>query len=220
MKLRIVTVTSRPANPWLAEALESVRLTMPADAEHVVVHSDGTPAAWNSDLWAACAGTEAVAIVDDDDRVTRGALASCVHALESTGVGLAFTDEDEIDECGHHLRNGLRRSRYLMDLAMHPRSIHHLAVFRPALVPHAALDLAQRCGRGLDWLMRAAAGLRGGAVRVPMVGYQWRRHGGQDSSAGVGADAYAAAMPALRQLTRSWMRYDGQIPEVNYAHQC
>ncbi len=212
MKLRIVTVTSRPANPWLAEALESVRSTMPADAEHLVVRSAGTPAAWNSDLWAACAGAEAVAVVDDDDRVTPGALTSCVRALENTGVGLAFTDEEEIDEHGQHLRDGLRRGRCLMDLAMHPRCIHHLAVFRPALVPHTALELAQRCERGLDWLMRAAAGLRGGAVRVPVIGYQWRRHGAQDSSAGAGV--YAAAMPALRQLTRSWMSYDAPIREV------
>lgn len=218
MKLRIVTVTARPANPWMVEALESVRATMPRDAEHLVVHSDGTPARWNIDLWAACRDADAVAIVDDDDRVMPGALTSCMHALESTGAGLAFTDEEEIDGRGERLRDGVRRSRCLMDLAMHPRSIHHLAVFRPALAPHAALDLAQRCGRGLDWLMRAAAGLRGGAVRVPMIGYQWRRHGGQDSSNGT--DVYAAAMPALRQLTRSWMRYDGQIPEVNYAHQC
>lgn len=212
MNLRIVTVTHRQWNPWMAEAIESVRSSMPPCAEHVLVQSDGTAARWNSDLWDACADAQAVAIVDDDDRVLPGALASCVNAMLATGAGLAFTDEEEIDEHGRHLCDGLRRSRSLMDLAMHPRCVHHLAVFRPALVPKAALDLAQQCGRGLDWLMRAAAGLRGGAVRVPMIGYQWRRHGAQDSNAG--ADTYAAAMPALRQLTRSWMAYDATIQEV------
>jgi hypothetical protein len=125
---------------------------------------------------------------------------------------LAFTDEEEIDEAGQRVRDGLRRRRTLMDLAMHPRCVHHLAMFRPAYTPPEALALADRCGRGLDWLLRAAAGLRGGAVRVPMLGYQWRRHAAQDSASDGGV--YARALPVLRQMTRSWMRYDAAIPEA------
>lgn len=212
MRARIVTVTSRPANPWFAEALASVARELPFGMQHVVVHSSGGAAAWNRDLWDACQGADAVAIVDDDDLVLPGAIAACLAALQSAGVGLAFTDEEEVDEAGHHLCDGVRRGRTLMDLAMHPRCVHHLAIFRPEHAPWEALALANECGRGLDWLLRAAAGLRGGAVRVPMLGYQWRRHAGQDSSTDGGT--YTRAMPALRQMTRSWLRYDAPIPEV------
>lgn len=212
MHVRVVTVTSRPGHPWLREAVASVAQTIPPSCEHVVVQSSGDPLDWNRDLWGACQEADAVAIVDDDDIVLPGAVTLCAQALATHQCGLAFTDEQEIDAQGNPLREGMRRSRRLMDLAMHPRSIHHLAMFRPSFVPPSALGLANECGRGLDWLMRAAAGLRGGAVRVPMIGYQWRRHGGQDSTSG--ADLYAAAMPALRRLTRSWMAYDAAIPEM------
>ena len=144
--------------------------------------------------------------------VLPGAIAACLDALHTTSAGLAFTDEEEIDAAGLHLRDGMRRKRTLMDLAMHPRCVHHLAMFRPAYMPPEALALADRCGRGLDWLLRAAAGLRGGAVRVPMLGYQWRRHAAQDSTSD--GDVYARALPTLRQMTRSWMRYDAAIPEA------
>lgn len=212
MDVRIVTVTSRPAHRWLCDSVQSVAASLPVGAQHLVVRSSGDPLAWNAHLWAACHGADLVAIVDDDDVVLPGAIASCMSAIKSTGAALAFTDEEEIDEEGRQLRVGMARSRTLMDLAMHPRCVHHLAMFRPRMVPRSALDTANSCGRGLDWLMRAAAGLRGGAVRVPMVGYQWRRHSLQDSS--VGADEYATAMPALRKLTRSWMAYDATIQEV------
>lgn len=193
--------------------LASVREALPTGARHLVVQSDGTALGWNADLWDACRGADAVAIVDDDDCVAPGAIAKCLKALEASGAALAFTDEAEIDGAGEFLRYGPRGRRSLMDLAMHPRCVHHLAMFRPSEVPYEARTVADRCGRGLDWLMRAAAGLRGGAVHVPAVGYLWRRHEGQDSA--LGEDAYAQALPSLRQVTRSWLRYDAAIPEAN-----
>ncbi len=212
MDVRVVTVTARPENLWFGEMLSSVAEGLPTGVPHIVVHSAGGAKAWNQDLWAACQGADAVAVVDDDDRVLPGAIAACLDALHTTSAGLAFTDEEEIDAAGLHLRDGMRRKRTLMDLAMHPRCVHHLAMFRPAYMPPEALALADRCGRGLDWLLRAAAGLRGGAVRVPMLGYQWRRHAAQDSTSD--GDVYARALPTLRQMTRSWMRYDAAIPEA------
>ncbi|MBS0330792.1 MAG: hypothetical protein JSR30_13125 [Proteobacteria bacterium] len=212
MDVRVVTVTARPENLWFGEMLASVAEGLPKGVQHIIVHSEGGAGAWNRDLWAACQGADAVAVVDDDDRVLPGAIEACLTALRATRAGLAFTDEEEIDEAGQRVRDGLRRRRTLMDLAMHPRCVHHLAMFRPAYTPPEALALADRCGRGLDWLLRAAAGLRGGAVRVPMLGYQWRRHAAQDSASDGGV--YARALPVLRQMTRSWMRYDAAIPEA------
>ena len=108
MDVRVVTVTARPTNPWFEEALASVARELPAGARHVVVHSTGRTADWNRDLWGACLGADAVAIVDDDDRVLPGALTRCLSALEVSGAGLAFTDEEEIDVGGRRVDEHLR----------------------------------------------------------------------------------------------------------------
>lgn len=213
MRTRVVTVSARDPNGRHArQSAASVVASLPPSAEFVLVQSSGDPQDWITDLWDACEAADAVAIVDDDDLVVPGALQRCADVLERSGAGLVFTDEDEIDEADARLGPGQRGTRRLMDLAMHPRCVHHLAVFRPALVPPEALDVARECGIGLDWLLRAAAGLRGGAVHVPTVGYQWRRYPGQDSSAMAGR--YRDAMPALRAATRSWLKYDEPIPQV------
>ena len=160
---------------------------------HIVVHSAGGAKAWNRDLWAACQGADAVAVVDDDDRVLPGAIAACLDALHTTSAGLAFTDEEEIDAAGLHLRDGMRRKRTLMDLAMHPGACTTWRCSGLRTCRRKRWLWPTGAAAGLDWLLRAAAGLRGGAVRVPMLGYQWRRHAAQDSTSD--GDVYARALP-------------------------
>ena len=72
MDVRVVTVTARPENLWFGEMLSSVAEGLPTGVPHIVVHSAGGAKAWNRDLWAACQGADAVAVVDDDDRVLPG----------------------------------------------------------------------------------------------------------------------------------------------------
>ena len=95
MDVRVVTVTARPENLWFGEMLSSVAEGLPTGVPHIVVHSAGGAKAWNRDLWAACQGADAVAVVDDDDRVLPGAIAACLDALRTTSAGLAFTDEED-----------------------------------------------------------------------------------------------------------------------------
>ena len=109
MDLRVVTVTARPGNPWFSEMLSSLAGNMPPGAQHIIVHSSGRTEDWNRDLWDACAGADAVAVVDDDDRVLPGALARCLAALEVFGAGLAFTDEEEINAAGQLLQHAETR---------------------------------------------------------------------------------------------------------------
>jgi hypothetical protein len=102
--------------------------------------------------------------------------------------------------------------RTLRDIGMHPRSAHHLAVFRRDVVPDEVFGVAKREGIGLDWLMRASAAMLGGAVHVPMVGYHWRRHGTQFSKV-THAEPYARAIPALRRYLRGLMQFDRVIKQ-------
>ena len=74
---------------------------------------------------------------------------------------------------------------------MHPRCVHAGDV-PPAYMPPEALALADRCGRGLDWLLRAAAGLRGGAREGPMLGTSG---GGTPRKSHERRDVYARALP-------------------------
>jgi hypothetical protein len=56
------------------------------------------------------------------------------------------------------------------------------------------------------------------AVHVPIVGYEWRQHPAQDTRNDAFADAYARAIPALRDVTCGWMgAFDGQIPQIGAA---
>lgn len=203
MRLTVITMTRGDRPVWLAECLNSVLTDMPAETKHLVHVCGGT--AFQSDRWhaAANADSEYVAWVDDDDMVLPGALQACMDALDATGKGLAFTSEDQIDHTGRRIRLPQRRY-HTHDVAMSPRAVHHLAMVRVSALHPDTLAHAERIGIGIDWLMRAGAALKHGAVQVPMAGYLWRHHGGQESSRKEWDQAYAAAMPALREVTSRW----------------
>jgi len=206
MSLEVITLTRGTRPEWLRECIRSIDL-----GDHLV-HT--CPDDFEAGRWETTYGSKAkyVAWVDDDDRVMPGALAKCVEALEATGAAMAFTDEAHIDANGDRLRLSSNRPRSRRDLAMHPRSVHHLSVFRVAALDPIVRTHAKRIGIGTCWLIRAHAGLVHKAVHVPIVGYEWRMHPGQDTKDIDFADAYARAMPALREVTRLWMGpLDAQI---------
>jgi len=206
MSLDVITLTRGTRPEWLQECASSI------DMGNHQVHfrpDDFEAARWET---TSRSMADFVAWVDDDDRVLPGALARCVEALEATGAAMAFTDEAHIDAKGARVGQPYTRPRARRDLAMHPRSVHHLSVFRVSSLDPIIWKHAKRIGIGICWLIRAHAGLVHKAVHVPMVGYEWRLHPGQDTKDIDFADAYTRAMPALREVTRSWMGpLDAQI---------
>ncbi len=213
MKLAVVTLTRGDRTEYLAECLRSVRTSMPEHGVHqvTVCMGDFQRTRWGTTFNAPA---EYVAWVDDDDLVLDGALARCVDALEVSGAGLAFTDEGRMDAAGAVIVPTESRKLTRRDLAMHPRTAHHLCVVRRSCLAPVLLEHAQRVGIGIDWLMRAYAGLVHGAVHVPVVGYLWRGHPGQESKTTAWDRKYLEAMPALRALTRQWMGpLDEPIPQ-------
>lgn len=198
---------------WLAECVASVAPELPLGAEHLIIRHKGD---WVQQQWDAVQGANLVAFVDDDDLLEPGALAACLDAHSQQRVGLVFTDELEVDSENTPIRMGVTGRRTYLDLSMHPRAAHHLSVFRPNLVPLEVLHLCLKWNLGADWLMRASAGLLGGAVHVPRVGYRWRRHAGQVSITDH-LRRYTEAIPELRQFTRSLLKHDKAIPEYQEA---
>lgn len=204
MDALVATLTQNKRPEWLDEA----RMSVPSGFRHCVVSDGGD---FQGARWALAQSAECVAWLDDDDRLVSGGLEACIAALTANPhVGVAFTYEARIDESGARFSEDVRPRTYL-DVAMHPRELHHLAVVRRGAIDPAVLGHAQRIGCGVDWLMRASAALQYGAVQVPVLGYEWRDHRDTLTRRSADAESYSRAMPLLRGVTRSWMKYDAPI---------
>ena len=212
MKLAVVTLIrpNAPA-PFFGECVTSVKAALPAYGVHQVW--EATADRFQEVRWQTATRTSAeyVAWVDDDDRVLPWALAAAVDVLDRTGAGIAFTHEQRIDEDGHPLAWAKGRPHTLRDVAMHPRSLHHLAVFRTDCLRDEIYEHATRIGTGIDWLIRAWCTLRFGAVEIPKVGYEWRQHDHQDTRNPAWTGPFERAMPELRRVNLSWMTHDAPI---------
>lgn len=210
MDLAVVTLTRFDRSQWLAECEASVRQYLPDGGHHTVVFCE--PGEFQRMRWSTTVATNAefVAWVDDDDRVCGDALRLCVQALKETPAGVAFTHEARIDPQGDRL-SVCTHPRTLRDVAMHPRCLHHLTVIRRQCLSPEVWEHAERIGVGIDWLIRAWCALKHGAVQVPIVGYEWRCHP-EAMSQTYERTAYEAAMPALREVTTSWMTRNATIP--------
>lgn len=207
--LAVSTVTLNRRPDWLRECVASVDANLPAGARHLIV--DG--ADFQRAKWETTQADEYFAWVDDDDLVCGDALRLCVAALEQTGAAVAFTFEQKMDADGVDLAPAPTDKVDLLDVAMHPRSLHHLAVMRRAALDPQVLELALHFGLGIDWLCRAWCALRHGAVQVPVVGYRWRQHNQQPLHRMEG-DRYFRAMSAIQKHLLSWMTHNETVRRV------
>lgn len=208
MKLAVITHTRGRRPRWLAECCESVRVALPGCGIHKIIECRED---FQAARWDGYQSAPYVAVVDDDDRVLPGALQACIDALDETGAGVAFTAERLVDEAGRLLCINDRDGLWLSEIAMHPRVVHHLAVVRRDMLDPVVLREAQRLGCGIDWLVKAFAAMRGGAVKVPVMGYEWRCHPGGLCQEPDEASAFHRQMPEMRRLILSWMTRNAPI---------
>lgn len=206
--LAVSTVTLNRRPDWLRECMASVDANLPVDARYLI--ADGTD--FTRAKWETTQAGEYFAWVDDDDLVCGDALRLCMAALEQTGAAVAFTFEQKMDAAGVDLAPAPIDKVTLLDVAMHPRSLHHLAVMRREALDPRVLELALHFGLGIDWLCRAWCALRHGAVQVPVVGYRWRQHDNNPLHRAEG-ERYRRAMPEMQKLLQSWMRRDACISQ-------
>lgn len=212
-KLAIVTLTRGARPEWFELCKASVAKALPKDAEHVVVqcptYADVEVARWESLKLA-----EYIAFVDDDDLVINDSINKLLAAIEKTGCGVAFTDEQRIDANGKPFEeNKPVRSRVTyMDIATGVLGCHHLAVIRTSAVPPEAWVEAQKVGAGIDWLINATAALTHGAVRVPIYGYQWRHHSSGFHMTTDWKNAFNNGMAGLRKFLRGYEPKTDEVP--------
>lgn len=122
-----------------------------------------------------------VSLVDPDDEVVPGAFDACLEALTEhpEAVG-AYTDEELVDERGHHIRAGMstntghwKRGWQLS----HIGGIHHLTVMRRGAVERC-LHLMPQWHILELYQLYAALASHGPWIHVPRMGYRWRQHSG------------------------------------------
>lgn len=175
MDLLIITHTAEHRPEALARCQASVASMLPEGARHIVMIVPGVEFLVPARMAAIYTNPgKLVCFVDDDDIVINDSLRICKAAHEANDVGFVFTDEQMTRKLdGKTLANnsGVRTYEDLLD---NPRRFHHLTMYRTDYVPKYHLGLhEEQSGTGIEFLLKAGAGLSHGALHVPIIGYDW-----------------------------------------------
>ena len=211
-KLAVVTLTSRQRPKWFEQCRQSVLEALPENAEHVVVFCP-RPSMVESARWESLSLADYVAFVDDDDLVINNSLNKLLFALETTNCGIAFTDEQRIDETGNIVcLEPVRKRVSYNDVAISVLGCHHLAMLKTAAVPKHLWQVALEFGGGIEWLIKASTALTNGAVRLPMQGYQWRQHSKALHLTEAWKTPFVKALPQVHRFLKSYQPTQQEIP--------
>jgi len=196
MSLTVVTHTAGNRSDLLARCVHSVESQLPIGAKHRIIQTTDFAAARIASLDL----DEIIVFVDDDDLVVNDSLNVCASLLASNDVGMVFTREQEIDLNGNHIVTNCRASVTYQSIATSHSVVHHLAMFRPQYVVETRKIWKQH-QNAVCWMIKAEAAIKGGALYVPFVGYQWTRH----------ADGMSVTLPftstadTTRKVIQSWL---------------
>ncbi|MBK8476761.1 MAG: glycosyltransferase [Opitutaceae bacterium] len=166
----------------------------------------------------ATATGEFVALVDHDDLLPPDALLHIAQAvLAHPTVGYLYTDEDKVDDSGHHYDPQFKGD-WSPEMAITHNYTHHLSVLRRSVVTAVGglrpefngaqdLDLFLRCFERLD----PAA-----IVHVPFVCYHWRAHAESTAARGdqKGYLFDAARLAIAEACTRRGLRATPVLPPL------
>ncbi len=167
---------------------------------------------WETVIYDLRNEAEYIAWVDDDDFVYPGAIQKCYEALEANpNLGLAYTDESYVDLDGN-VKGSNNGMKTLMNLAAHPRNVHHLAVTRRFSVDNEPRRIFDKIGQPcpLDWLIRVRAGAQHGMIHVAGPGYAWRIHPSQMSKSSRYHGVFNENLNKLKVVCSSWIEPTAQ----------
>lgn len=211
-KLAVVTVTNGQRPVWFSQCKQSITQALPENAEHVVIPCPNPPLV-EATRWEALKLAEYVAFVDDDDLVINDSLNKLLVAIETTGCAVAFTDEQRVDETGNIVcLEPIRKRVSYNDISISILGCHHLAMIRTSVVPKHLWTVATDLGGGIEWLMKAATALSGGAARLPIRGYQWRQHAGALHLTNAWRTSFVKVLPKVRHFLKAYQPTQQEIP--------
>ncbi|MGH7185091.1 MAG: hypothetical protein ACREIB_02280 [Pseudomonadota bacterium] len=195
--IAVHTLTRGDRGPWLDECVRSV----PQGVRYAIVPCGN----FVDDRWRGMTASDWTGFVDDDDRLVGDPIAACAAALQDTGAGVAFTWDRTVAEDGKPLRDNTYPVAY-EDIPNHPYAVRQFSLVRAACLDSEPRRLADAIGpHVLDFALKARVALRHGAVQVPMIGYERRRHAGGMSRLGF-REQWAAAQPTIQ----AWFAASGR----------
>jgi GT2 family glycosyltransferase len=185
-------VDDASASPHVGEMLDAAAARDPRIRVERRAQNGGIVAASNDAL--AMAGGEFVALLDHDDALHPDALRLVAEAIEGApDVDYVYTDEDKIDEAGHH-QGPFFKPDWSPERMRTQMYTCHLSVLRRALVEEVGgFDPEFEGSQDWDLVLRVTEKARR-VVHVPRVLYHWRTL--ETSTAGSGEDAKPWAFEA------------------------
>jgi GT2 family glycosyltransferase len=161
---------------------------------------------------------EFVALVDHDDLLPRDALLHIAQAvLAHPTVGYLYTDEDKVDDSGHHYDPQFKGD-WSPEMAITHNYTHHLSVIRRSVVTAVGgLRPEFNGAQDLDLFLRCFERLASAAiVHVPFVCYHWRAHAESTAARGdqKGYLFDAARLAIAEACTRRGLRATPVLPPL------
>ncbi len=166
----------------------------------------------------AVATGEFVALVDHDDLLPPDALLHIAQAvLAHPTVGYLYTDEDKVDDSGHHYDPQFKGD-WSPEMAITHNYTHHLSVLRRSVVTAVGgLRPEFNGAQDLDLFLRCFERLSPAAiVHVPFVCYHWRAHAESTAAHGdqKGYLFDAARLAIAEACTRRGLRATPVLPPL------
>lgn len=218
--LAVVTHTNHERQEWFEESKASVERSLASvahlvDAKHHVIYCPSVEEL-QAYRWKATELADFIVFVDDDDYIIDDALFQCVNALlDNPEAAVAFTNERYIDSDGNTMENPHPEQRVLTysDMAFAAQTCHHLCLIRTSMIDKHAKHLSEALGWGGEWMLKASAGIRRGAIHIDMDGYAWRRHQGSHSLDLDWQTRYGQDYHVMRSYLFSNVHIPGNIPQ-------
>jgi hypothetical protein len=175
-ELTVITLTNGKRSEWLEKCCDSINSFLPKTAKHLIVQCKNYEETDTQRL-ISLNHSKYITFVDDDDWIINDSLNICLDLIKSKQLGLVFTDEIIINKNGlEQPPHGGRGKLFYSDLINKISTAHQLAIYKTDPVLEELRLNPLNCSSRIEYWMKAVAGLREGALHVPINGYCWRHH--------------------------------------------
>jgi hypothetical protein len=210
--LTVVTHIDSSSGRDISPCVKSVKSALPFGAEHLIIDlGKVTPAELYTARYSAMTLNDIVIFVDDDDFISDDSLQRCVDALSETNAGIAFTREVIVRPDNSHLHKSVF-PLHTTEVCNSPTVIHHMSAYRTRYVSERSLDLSIKTSVEVQWIMKADAIARAGAIFIPIDGYYWVQHANQWHRRSTRAASHALHNNTVPEELRKWHHSDNIIP--------
>jgi len=170
IEVQVIT-SSQDNQDWYQKCLTG--LQSPVVNIHYGELVEGNTSAARMAVWDACGG-DLLSFADPDDIPVANAWQKLQDALDANPKAMgAYTLEQIIGDDGSP--RGKPINNQYLDATHSVLVVHHLLVVRRPLY-ELIRPYLQTINSGCEWFLAIAALKKGGLIKIPEVGYYWRRH--------------------------------------------